>query len=128
MSMKNLVDALNESLQIINEEFNAEILRTTFMDNPKNKKFFKNVLSRELKWNLINEGDSERVDIDVAAKAAYKKIEDTAYILWLDANDTIVARTIGISVIDANIYANYVDKNCLNVRSLRYHSKELPQF
>ena len=114
--MKNIVEFLNEGLQIINEDFSAEVLRTTFMDNPINKKFFKNNLARELKWDMISDNDSERVDVDTAAKAAYKKVNDTAYIIWLNSDDTIVARTIGITIIDSNIYANYHDVNCPNVR------------
>lgn len=122
--MRKLIDALNESLVQINEEFGAEVLRTTFIDNPKNKPFFKNELAREFKWDAINDNDIERVTCDIAAKAAYKKSEDSAYILWLDRDDNIIARTIGITVITPNTYAGYFNKDCPNVRKVAAKAAE----
>lgn len=93
--MKTLVECLQEHLGYqINENFESEVLRTTFIDNPTNKTEFKRSFARELKWDIIPEEDVEKIDTEAAGKLAYQRKDIPAYILWFDGDDKLLARTI----------------------------------
>ena len=100
--MRTLVEALREHLGYqINENFESEILRTTFIDNPTNKQIFKSYggLAKELKWDVITDADIAKVDTEQAGKLAYQRKDIPAYILWFDGDDRLLARTISSDII-----------------------------
>lgn len=104
--MKTLVEALREHLGYqINEDFDSDILRTTFIDNPTNKQIFKmhQGIAKELKWDQISDNDVEKIDTEQAGKLAYQRRDVPAYILWFDRDDQMLARTISNNDIKGGI-------------------------